>query len=89
MDESEVIEFLHKGTLVGLLPVPHPITIRKYRSTRNSGAWLTGTCSGCDHKMCLLRLSPLLLGSSMSLSSALPTHIGAFFARMSAASQVL
>ena len=30
-DESEIIKFLQHGTLVGLLPVPHPILIRKYQ----------------------------------------------------------
>ena len=29
-DESEILKFLQHGTLVGLLPVPHPILIRKY-----------------------------------------------------------
>ena len=28
-DESEILKFLQNGTLVGLLPVPHPILIRK------------------------------------------------------------
>ena len=30
-DESEIIKFLQLGTLVGLLPIPHPILIRKYQ----------------------------------------------------------
>lgn len=30
-DESEILKFLQHGTLVGLLPVPHPILIRKYQ----------------------------------------------------------
>ncbi|KAJ8317846.1 hypothetical protein KUTeg_002937 [Tegillarca granosa] len=34
-DESEILKFLQHGTLVGLLPVPHPILIRKYQA--NSG----------------------------------------------------
>lgn len=29
--EKEVLEYLKNGTLVGLLPVPHPIIIRKYQ----------------------------------------------------------
>lgn len=33
-DESEIIKFLQHGTLVGLLPVPHPILIRKYQVNR-------------------------------------------------------
>ena len=29
--EKEVLEYLKNGTLVGLLPIPHPILIRKYQ----------------------------------------------------------
>ena len=29
--EEEVVAFLERHTLVGLLPVPHPILIRKYQ----------------------------------------------------------
>ena len=29
--EKEVLDYLKNGTLVGLLPVPHPILIRKYQ----------------------------------------------------------
>ena len=29
--EHEVLQYLKNGTLVGLLPVPHPILIRKYQ----------------------------------------------------------
>ncbi|KAI4457116.1 protein hid1 [Holotrichia oblita] len=36
-DESEILKFLQHGTLVGLLPVPHPILIRKYQA--NSGMY--------------------------------------------------
>lgn len=39
-DESDVIRFLQNGTLVGLLPVPHPIQIRKYRTNDGSTMWL-------------------------------------------------
>jgi hypothetical protein len=31
--EKEVLEYLKNGTLVGLLPIPHPILIRKYQVT--------------------------------------------------------
>ena len=27
-DENDVLKFIQQGTLVGLLPVPHPILIR-------------------------------------------------------------
>ncbi|XP_026285011.1 protein HID1 isoform X2 [Frankliniella occidentalis] len=39
-DESEILKFLQHGTLVGLLPVPHPILIRKYQTNAGTIAWL-------------------------------------------------
>lgn len=38
-DESEILKFLQHGTLVGLLPVPHPILIRKYQANCGTTAW--------------------------------------------------
>jgi len=38
-DESEILKFLQHGTLVGLLPVPHPILIRKYQANNGTSAW--------------------------------------------------
>jgi hypothetical protein len=38
-DDSTVIEFLKNGTLVGLLPVPHPILIRKYQPNTAGSLW--------------------------------------------------
>ena len=38
-DESEIIKFLQHGTLVGLLPVPHPILIRKYQPNSGTVIW--------------------------------------------------
>ena len=38
-DESEIIKFLQHGTLVGLLPVPHPILIRKYQANSGTTTW--------------------------------------------------
>ncbi|CAF1370839.1 unnamed protein product [Adineta steineri] len=38
-DESEIIRFLQHGTLVGLLPVPHPILIRKYQPNTGTVMW--------------------------------------------------
>ena len=37
--ESEVLEYLKNGTLVGLLPVPHPIIIRKYQPSDSTEVW--------------------------------------------------
>ncbi|RMZ94646.1 HID1 isoform X2 [Brachionus plicatilis] len=38
-DESEILRFLQNGTLVGLLPVPHPILIRKYQPNLGTLMW--------------------------------------------------
>lgn len=38
-DESEILRFLQHGTLVGLLPVPHPILIRKYQPNPGTSMW--------------------------------------------------
>uniref|UniRef100_H3BX91 HID1 domain containing n=1 Tax=Tetraodon nigroviridis TaxID=99883 RepID=H3BX91_TETNG len=38
-DESEILNFLQHGTLVGLLPVPHPILIRKYQANTGTATW--------------------------------------------------
>ncbi|KAJ8923040.1 hypothetical protein NQ315_001588 [Exocentrus adspersus] len=38
-DESEILRFLQHGTLVGLLPVPHPILIRKYQANAGTTTW--------------------------------------------------
>uniref|UniRef100_A0A8D3DNF5 HID1 domain containing n=1 Tax=Scophthalmus maximus TaxID=52904 RepID=A0A8D3DNF5_SCOMX len=38
-DESEILKFLQHGTLVGLLPIPHPILIRKYQANAGTVMW--------------------------------------------------
>lgn len=38
-DETEILQFLQHGTLVGLLPVPHPILIRKYQANTGTASW--------------------------------------------------
>ena len=38
-DESEILRFLQNGTLVGLLPVPHPILIRRYQANKGTDLW--------------------------------------------------
>jgi len=41
IDQNEVLEYLHKTTLVGLLPVPHPIIIRNYQPNAYTSLWFT------------------------------------------------
>lgn len=38
-DEQAAIKYLQSSTLVGLLPVPHPILIRKYRTNQQTALW--------------------------------------------------
>jgi hypothetical protein len=39
-DEVNILEFLQRSTLVGLLPVPHPILIRRYQPNEAVQTWL-------------------------------------------------
>lgn len=41
VSEEEVLRYLSSGTLVGLLPVPHPIMVRKYKPNQGTYAWAT------------------------------------------------
>eukprot|EP01039_Chlorochromonas_danica_P009253 gene9253-10216_t len=41
VDEKLVVDFLRSTTMVGLLPVPHPIVIRKYQPNRFTCLWFT------------------------------------------------
>lgn len=41
IDDATIMSFLGHTTMVGLLPVPHPIVIRKYTPNRYTGLWFT------------------------------------------------
>lgn len=41
VDEAQVLEFIRETTMVGLLPVPHPIVIRKYQPNRYTSLWFS------------------------------------------------
>lgn len=41
VDEMQVLEFIRQTTMVGLLPIPHPIVIRKYQPNKYTCLWLT------------------------------------------------
>jgi hypothetical protein len=41
VDESEILDVLNEITMVGLLPVPHPIVIRKYQPNQYTALWFT------------------------------------------------
>jgi hypothetical protein len=40
-DEGQILEYLRNTTLVGLLPVPHPILLRRYQSNAVAKMWFT------------------------------------------------
>eukprot|EP00435_Cladocopium_sp_Y103_P051626 s918_g16.t1 len=40
-DQQEVLRFLKATTLVGILPVPHPIVIRTYQASPYTAMWFT------------------------------------------------
>jgi hypothetical protein len=41
VDEQEILEVLHDIVMVGLLPVPHAIVIRKYQPNQYTALWFT------------------------------------------------
>lgn len=41
VDEAEILEMLQDVTMVGLLPVPHAIVIRKYQPNQYTALWFT------------------------------------------------
>jgi hypothetical protein len=41
VDEQEILEVLNDITMVGLLPVPHAIVIRKYQPNQYTALWFT------------------------------------------------
>lgn len=41
VDEQEILNLLNELTMVGLLPVPHPIVIRKYQPNQYTALWFT------------------------------------------------
>ncbi|KAJ3015601.1 cell wall biogenesis protein [Thoreauomyces humboldtii] len=46
-DDRKVLEFLESGTLVGVLPVPHPIYVRKFVASVGIRVWFCGWFWGC------------------------------------------
>ncbi|KAJ3412358.1 hypothetical protein HDV05_000832 [Chytridiales sp. JEL 0842] len=46
-DEKQIIEYLQSGTLVGLLPLPHPLFTRKFTYTDPVRVWFTSYLWGC------------------------------------------
>ena len=41
VDDGAVLEFLQKATVVGVLPVPHPIMMKRYQANEYTHLWFT------------------------------------------------
>ena len=67
-DESEILKFLQHGTLVGLLPVPHPILIRKYQANSGTTMWFRTYMWGVIYLRLAIQLCSCLLCVTCSLS---------------------
>ena len=65
LEEEAILYFLRATTMVGLLPVPHPIVIRKYQINQYTHLWFTTFTWG----VIFLRnqVLPLFDGSSITL----------------------
>jgi len=64
-DEVQVLGYLQRSTLVGLLPVPHPILIRKYQPNEATQIWLLSYMWGTIY---LHHTNPpLFMGSQVKL----------------------
>ncbi|OQS05042.1 hypothetical protein THRCLA_02784 [Thraustotheca clavata] len=65
LDETSMLQFLRSTTMVGLLPVPHAIVIRKYQTNQFTNLWFTTFTWG----VIFLRNQafPLFDGSSITL----------------------
>ncbi|KAI8817091.1 high-temperature-induced dauer-formation protein-domain-containing protein [Fimicolochytrium jonesii] len=46
-DDRKVLEYLNSGTLVGVLPVPHPIFVRRFVGGVGVRVWFVGWFWGC------------------------------------------
>ncbi|CBZ54563.1 conserved hypothetical protein [Neospora caninum Liverpool] len=62
-DQQDILAFLEKTTMVGLLPVPHPIIIRNYQPNAYTALWFTSFMWG------------VLLVSSPALSNVTRSRI--------------
>lgn len=58
-DETNILDFLAKSTLVGILPLPNPILIRKYQSNEATDVWFSTFIWSLIYKK-----NPLLFGGT-------------------------
>jgi len=65
LDEEAVLSFIKNTTMVGLLPVPHPIVIRKYQPNTFTSLWFTAFLWGVVFLQ--NQVLPLFDGASIKL----------------------
>ncbi|RHY10343.1 hypothetical protein DYB25_008439, partial [Aphanomyces astaci] len=63
LDEAAILVFLRSTTMVGLLPVPHAIVIRKYQTNQFTNLWFTTFTWG----VIFLRNQGMMIKSAFSL----------------------
>jgi hypothetical protein len=64
-DEAKIMMFLKNTTLVGVLPVPHPILIRRYQQNAATDAWFRTYMHGCVYLGCLE--PPIFFGTAVTM----------------------
>lgn len=65
VEESQILDFIKNTTMVGLLPVPHAIVIRKYQPNSFTSLWFSAFLWGC--LFLGNQLLPLFDGSTIKL----------------------
>lgn len=65
VDEIQILDFIRNTTMVGLLPVPHAIVIRKYQPNNFTSLWFSAFLWGC--LFLGNQLLPLFDGNSIKL----------------------
>ena len=69
--EFQMINYISNGTLVGLLPLPHPIVIRQYRPTDHSASWFTSILYGMVYSHTNAKI-PLIKDLKLKLFHVVP-----------------
>lgn len=65
LDDTHILDFIKNTTMVGLLPVPHPIVIRKYQPNNFTALWFTAYLWGVIFLQ--NQLVPLFDGAAIKL----------------------
>ena len=66
-DENEVFAFLKKGTVVGMLPVPHPIFVRPFQYGDSFAYWFASYAWGVIFLKHMTPLPAVWIGTKVNL----------------------